>query len=105
MILAFYAYAQKPEINSNNVVTNRARGLNRDLSLHLYVCEQRRLWRVCAYAQTFWVFDVLDNAIRTKNLVPADMYKMYPCFTELVSVEQCRDCFVLLRVYYCTNYI
>ena len=48
---------------------------------------------------------LFDNAIRTKNLVPADMYKMYPCFTELVSVEQCRDCFVLLRVYYCTNYI
>ena len=48
--------AQKPPLNDHADVASLARGLRIGLSLHLHpyfaCCEQRRLRRVCAYAQS-----------------------------------------------------
>ena len=43
-ILVLIAYAQMPLINVQLDIPSSVRGLNFDLSLHLYVHKQRSLW-------------------------------------------------------------
>ena len=50
--MVLFAYAQMPRANAYTDVSGKARDLNFCLGLHLHVCDQRLLWRVCAYAQT-----------------------------------------------------